>query len=218
VGQNRQEAIVVGVSNPHHIPFKQYNDQLLDLGLQLKDCANEEWGHKRLDICILSLDLIQAPPPEVVSNLEVYDIPFIVSLNAQASVSSITGYMQRAVGFLFGEPSLQQLALEIELGLHLHRERKIYSKRVEHVATKIQNNRDIGVATGLLMAQTHLSSLEVFEVMKAFSRNGRIRISTVAEQIIKLYEHEHPDLATTIKIDDLGRWLADQLNASSNDE
>jgi hypothetical protein len=48
------------------------------------------------------------------------------------------------------------------------------------------------------MAQSHLSALEVFAVMKMFSRNGRIRITAVAKEIIKLYELEHPDLSNEI--------------------
>ena len=61
------------------------------------------------------------------------------------------------------------------------------------------------------MAQTHLSALEVFAVMKSFSRNGRVRIVAVAKEIINLFEQRHPDLSNKIKIDDLDAWLVKQL-------
>ena len=211
VGQKSQETVVVGISNPHHLPYLKYDEDLLKLGYQLTHCANDEWSDKNLDICILSLEQVQSPPLAVISHLQTHDIPFIISLNDESPMENITGHLQQAVGFLFGEPTLNQLALEIEVGLHIHRERTVHSRRVERVSTKIQNNRDIGVATGLLMAQTHLSALEVFAVMKRFSRNGRVRIAAVAREIINLFELQHPDLSNEIKISDLHAWLLMQL-------
>ena len=210
VGQKSQEAVVVGISNLHHLPYLQHNEELLKLGYQLKHCANDEWG-SNLDICILPLDHDQTPPEDIINSLKTHDIPFIISLNDEAPTENLAGHLQKAVGFLFGEPSLNQLALEIEVGLHIHRERTTHSRRVERVSTKIQNNRDIGIATGLIMAQTHLSALEVFAVMKSFSRNGRVRIVAVAKEIINLFEQRHPDLSNKIKIDDLDAWLVKQL-------
>lgn len=214
VGHKSQEssAVIVGISNPQPLPYFQFNEDLLKLGYHLKNCANEDWVKKQPDICILSLDSTLAPP-EALSNLIGNDIPFIVSLKDESPVAALSGNLQKAVGFLFGEPSLNQLALEIEVGLHIHRERTVHSRRVERVSTKIQNNRDIGVATGLLMAQTHLNALEVFAVMKIFSRNARIRISAVAKEIIKLYELNHPDLSNEIKIEDLHEWMSEQLHS-----
>ncbi len=214
VGQKSQESVVVGISNPHHLPYLQHNEDLLKLGYQLTHCANDEWN-QNVDICILSLDQVQAQPETVINSLETHDIPFIISLSDESPAEKLTGHLQKAVGFLFGKPTLNQLALEIEVGLHIHRERTVHSRRVEHVSTKIQNNRDIGVATGLLMAQTHLSALEVFAVLKTFSRNGRVRIAAVAREIINLFEQNHPDLAHEIKIDDLHAWLLTQLKSLS---
>jgi AmiR/NasT family two-component response regulator len=215
VGQKHQNAaIIVGISNPHPNPYLKHDEKLLKLGYQLRYCnCTDGTCDDRPDICILSLDNLQVPSAAVINNLESNEIPFIVSLNDNSPVESLAGHLQKVVGFLFGEPSLHQLALEIEVGLQLHRERAVHSRRVERVSTKIQNNRDIGVATGLLMAQSHLSALEVFAVMKMFSRNGRIRITAVAKEIIKLYELNHPDLSNEIKIEDLHSWMSEQLQS-----
>ena len=217
MGQKSQDgAIVVGVSNPHHLSYLQYDAELSKLGYQLTHC-NCASGvcEDNPDICILSLDHLQTPSAAVIKNLKTNDVPFIISLNDESSMENLTGHLQKAVGFLFGEPSFNQLALEIEVGLQFHRERTVHSRRAERVSTKIQNNRDIGVATGLLMAQTHLSALEVFDIMKTFSRNGRIRIAMVAREIINLFEQRHPDLSNEIKIENLQQWLAEKLHEFS---
>lgn len=217
MGQKSQDGtIVVGISAPHHLPYLQYDDELLKLGYQLThcNCANSECVDNP-DICILSFEHLQDQSSAVINNLKTHDVPFIIGLNDESSMENLTSHLQKAVGFLFGEPSLNQLALEIEVGLHIHRERTVHSRRVERVSTKIQNNRDIGVATGLLMAQTHLSALEVFAIMKTFSRNGRIRVATVAREIINLFEQRHPDLSNEMKIENLPQWLADKLQEFS---
>jgi len=217
VGQKSQDGtIVVGVSKPHDLPYLQYDDELLKLGYKLThcNCASGDCDDTP-DICILSFEHLQDPSTAAITNLKTHDVPFIISINDESSMENITGHLQKAVGFLFGEPSLTQLALEIEVGLHIHRERTVHSRRVEGVSTKIQNNRDIGVATGLLMAQTHLNALEVFAIMKTFSRNGRIRIATVAREIINLFEQRHPDLSNEIKIENLQLWLTEKLQELS---
>jgi ANTAR domain-containing protein len=220
VGQKHQNAvIVVGISNQQPHPYLKHDEELLKLGYQLIHCnCTAGQCDKNPDICILSLDHFQAASTTVIKNLKTHDIPFIVSLNDNAPVESLTGHLQKAVGFLFGEPSLHQLALEIDVGLLLHRERVVHSRRVEHASTKIQNNRDIGVATGLLMAQTHLSALEVFTEMKMFSRNRRIRIAGVAKEIIKLYELNPSELTSEINIKDLQQWLSGKLEIFSANE
>jgi ANTAR domain-containing protein len=220
VGQKHQNAvIVVGISNQQPHPYLKHDEELLKLGYQLIhcDCADGQCDENP-DICILSLENIQAPSTVVINHLKTHDIPFILSLNDNVPVESLTGHLKKAVGFLFGEPSLHQLALEIDVGIQLHRERVVHSRRVEHASTKIQNNRDIGVATGLLMAQTHLSALEVFSVMKIFSRNRRVRMAGVAKEIIKLYELNHPGLTSEIKIKDLHQWLSGKLELFSANE
>jgi len=220
VGQNHQEpAIIVGISNSHPHPYLQHDEEMYKLGYQLIHC--KYYGgtsDDSPDICILSYDDSQGPPIALINDLKTQDIPFILSLNDGSTVESLTGHLQKAVGFLFGEPSLHQLALEIEVGLQLHRERAVHSRRIERVSTKIQNNRDIGVATGLLMVQSHLSALEVFAVMKMFSRNKRVRIAGVAKEIIKLYELNHPELTSEIKIKDLHQWLSKKLEIFSDNE
>jgi AmiR/NasT family two-component response regulator len=220
VGQKHQNAaIVVGISNPQPHPYLKHDEELLKLGYQLIHC-NCAAGtcDDRPDICILSLEQLQVSSTAVIKNLKTHDIPFIISLNDDSPVESLTGQLQKAVGFLFGEPSLHQLVLEIEVGLQHHRERAVHSRRVEHVSTKIQNNRDIGVASGLLMAQTHLSALEVFAAMKVYSRHNRVRIAGVAKEIIKLYELNHPELTSEKEIKDLHLWLSEKLETFSISE
>lgn len=210
MGHKRQSEIVVGVTSSQKVAFQHQYNELQNLGISLKELAVNDWPQSSVDICIIPSEVILSASPSLVSRIQQDDVPFIISLNTQAAELSVIDTVQKAVGFMYGEPSVYQFALELELGMHLHRERKFNRRRVEHTATKIQNNRTIGVATGLLMAKTNMNSLEVFNTLKVFSRNHQIRISSVAEKIISI--HEQKVFSVKDVASDLGVWLVDNVN------
>jgi hypothetical protein len=210
VGQKVYSEIVVGVTRSQKVAFEHQNDELKRLGIHLKECSFLDWDQKSVDICIIPSEIVQSSfyltPDE-----EKADTPFIISLTSESpAIITVEDAIQKAVGFMYGHPSVYQFALELELGMHLHRERKFNRRRVEHAATKIQNNRTIGVATGLLMAKTDMNSLDVFDSLKVFSRNNQVRISTIAENIISI--HEQKQLHVKEWIEDLGNWLTEKVD------
>ncbi len=209
MGQKRYSEIVVGVTSSQKSAFQHQNDELKRLGVNLKEYSIHDWSESSVDICIIPSEIVQSSFDSA-SHIETGDLPFIISLTSEAPNLNIQDTVQKAVGFLYGQPSAHQFALELELGLHLHRERNFNRRRVEHAATKIQNNRTIGVATGLLMAKTEMNSLEVFDLLKIFSRNNQVRISSVAESIIEI--HEQKQISMRDLIDDLGQWLTEKVN------
>ena len=209
MGQKRYSEIVVGVTSSQKSAFQHQDDELKRLGVNLKECSIHDWSEASIDICIIPSEIVQSSF-NLASHIQSGDLPFIISLNSEAPNLTVEDTIQKAVGFMYGQPSAHQFALELELGMHLHRERKFNRRRVEHAAAKIQNNRTIGVATGLLMAKTDLNSLEVFDSLKMFSRNNQVRISSVAESIIAI--HDKKQLFVKDLIEDLGQWLTEKVN------
>jgi len=210
VGQKRQIEMIVGVSTEQKFAFLEHGNELESLGIKLTDFVQYRTKPGALDLCIIPSDEVKSPTSHIMEHIQEHDIPFIVSLTSSTPELSLEDTIHRAVGFIYGQPSVHQFALELELGLHLHRERKFNRRRVEHSATKINNNRVIGVATGLLMAKADMNSIEVFDTLKLFSRSNQVRISSVAEKIVAIHE-EKQCLATTV-IQDLSEWLNEMVS------
>jgi AmiR/NasT family two-component response regulator len=210
VGQKRQIEINVGVSTEQKCAFLEQENELQSLGIRLTDFVEQRTKPDTFDICIVPSDEVKTSTSGIMSYIEQHDIPFIVSLTSTTPEVSIENTIHRAVGFIYGQPTVHQFALELELGLHLYRERKFNRRRVEHTETKINNNRVIGVATGLLMAKADMNSLEVFDTLKLFSRSNQVRISSVAEKIIAI--HEEKQCTATTVIQDLTEWLNEMVS------
>jgi len=119
----------------------------------------------------------------------------------------ILSALNSAVGYIRSAPTLTEILLNLRLGLYWHNERELYSKRISNIETKIESNRIIGIAVGVLMNNYGESEQHVFDSLKTISRNKQRRISSVAEEIItKLNEHNHADIKLN-SLSNLQTWL-----------
>lgn len=118
--------------------------------------------------------------------------------------------LYNAVGYLADMPSVNSIRLNVQLGLQRFRERQNYSRRVQDISEKIENNRLIGIATGLLISKTGLAPEEVFEQLKQVSRNKQRRAVDVAEEIIlalAVKENGGQEIVRDGAIDNLAEWF-----------
>jgi hypothetical protein len=211
VRENNFQLTRVGIADARYLPFDLYQDGLSALGYDIQE-YNPDSASRLIDICILPIQSFQSGAVPLLTLLEVYDIPFIVALDEDSATTVLDRELHKAVGFFCESATPEQLALKIQMGLQWHSERKQHSRRVEDVATKIQNNRDIGIATGLLMVLTHMGSIEVFDKLKSFSRNNQVRIATVAKHLILMHEQKDKAFKVDGQVKDLDEWLANALN------
>jgi len=134
--------------------------------------------------------------------------PFLISgIDSLPHNLAVLDAMNSAVGYIRSAPTLTEILLNLRLGLHWHSERSSHSKRINNIESKIDNNRIIGIAVGVLMNNYGESEQYVFDALKVISRNKQRRISSVAQEIIT----KHNEYELTQKSSSLETWLANNI-------
>jgi hypothetical protein len=139
--------------------------------------------------------------------------PFLISgIDSLPTKIVVQDVLDRAVGFLRRTPTLTEILLNLRLGLHLHHERSRHSKRIQNIETKIENNRVIGMAVGVLMSNYGESEQHIFDAIKSISRNKQRRISSVAHEIITKHDRAYQtDSNPTLSASSLKAWLKNNI-------
>tara|TARA_R110002049_G_scaffold295369_1_gene482710 strand:+ start:48 stop:698 length:651 start_codon:yes stop_codon:yes gene_type:complete len=139
--------------------------------------------------------------------------PFLISgIDNLPNNSAVLDALSSAVGYIRSTPTLTELLLNLRLGLHWHNERRSHSKRINNIESKIENNRIIGIAVGVLMNNYGESEQYVFDAIKAISRNKQRRISSVAHEIItKHNERSQTDVNLKAPTSNLETWLTKNI-------
>lgn len=140
--------------------------------------------------------------------------PFLISgIDSLPHNIALLEAFNSAVGYIRSAPTLTEILLNLRLGLHWHNERRSHSKRMSNIETKIENNRIIGIAVGVLMNNYGETEHHVFDCLKAISRNKQRRISSVAQEIIA--KHNERNHTTDINLksppSSLQTWLTDNI-------
>lgn len=139
--------------------------------------------------------------------------PFLISgIDRLPTNIVVQDVLDRAVGFIRSTPTLTEILLNLRLGLHLHHERSSHSKRIQNIETKIENNRVIGMAVGVLMSNYGESEQHIFDAIKSISRNKQRRISSVAHEIITKHDRTYQtDGDQTVSASSLQTWLSNNI-------
>lgn len=207
--------ILYGIKSP---VFEQYQQQLQAIGYHLRfeskvTSVNQD---QESDICIV--DAAELEPCG--SLLQKRSLPFLIyGIQQLPNDEKALDIVYDAVGYFTDEPSANSLCLNIQLGLHRHRERELYFKRAKDISEKIENNRLNGIATGLLMSKTGLGAEEIFDEIKALSRRKQQRVSDVANEVIQVLSRDlHSTESKTAKskpILNLTLWLEGNICSKS---
>jgi len=164
------------------------------------------------DIYIVSLDLLT----ECSGQFNTLNIskPYLIAGDASLpSTGKDREFLFNSVGVVASNPSFHDLILNIELGLSWHDERLKYGRRLDDFEKKVENNRIIGVAVGMIMGCTHVSTYdEAFECLRIASRNKQRRISDVAVEITTKMAPEKQEGRLPLNcIKNLGKWLENNV-------
>jgi len=214
VRKENSKPIYVTICGIESAVFEQYRQELQGVGYHLSFEKNvlENDRVSGSDICIVDIAELE-PSKQLLQNK---NLPFLIyGIKELPTNEQIVSVFYDAVGYFVDEPSASSICLNIQLGLHRHRERVSYSKRVQDITEKIENNRLNGIATGLLMGKTGLSAEHIFDEVKSLSRNKQQRVADVASEIIKLLSNEimSTEMKTTKTrpIRNLTLWLEENV-------
>tara|TARA_R110002050_G_scaffold57423_5_gene129344 strand:- start:266161 stop:266808 length:648 start_codon:yes stop_codon:yes gene_type:complete len=138
--------------------------------------------------------------------------PFLISgIDSFPHNSAVLDALNSAVGYIRSAPTLTEILLNLRLGLHWHNERSSHSKRINNIETKIENNRIIGMAVGVLMNNYGESEQRVFDSLKTISRNNQRKISSVAQEILAKHSERNYQADDNKQASSLHTWLSNNI-------
>lgn len=101
------------------------------------------------------------------------------------------------LGYLVKPVRLNQLLTSIKAALARAADIETLETTEEHLRIALQGDRNIGIATGILMERHRISARAAFELLRKRARSQRQKVSEVAEQLVVAAESlnvESPDL------------------------
>lgn len=204
--------IRVGIFGKEALALGQCADELHQAGYDLNFSASLKPAKQAVDdIYIVGISELKDA-----DNLALWKStpsPFLISgIDTLPKNLAILDVLDNAVGLIRTSPTLTEILLNLRLGLHWHSERLSHSKRIHNIETKIENNRIIGMAVGVLMNNYGQSEQHVFDSMKSISRHKQRRISSVAHEIITKYDQiNHTQENPTLSASSLQSWLTNNI-------
>ena len=178
--------ITVNIYGENSDEFIRHKEELNEQGYRVKSYSDIESflsNSNTSDISIVSLAMLENSDANSVSEnfapFMVYDFSNSSPFNNDASP-----LVHKAVGYFVDKPSSKDIGLKIDVGLLLHRERRIASDRLQDLNQKFEANRDIGIATGIVVALSNLSVQEAYELLRKVARNKRSRVSDLGKALI----------------------------------
>jgi len=191
--------------------YSQHSENLLEHDFEIS--FGNVSDLKISDIYIVSLDLLK----ECSEKFNIFNIqkPYLIAGDAKLpKTDNDRDFLFNSVGVVANNPSFHDLILNIELGLSWHDERLKYGRRLDDFEQKVENNRVIGVAVGMIMGRTNVSTYdEAFECLRVASRNKQRRISDVAVEITTKMTPENREAVKDCDcIESLERWLESHVS------
>lgn len=194
--------------------------------LALSECANElqqagyvlsfsspEKSQNESDHDIFIVDMSEFDDDDNLALWKSTLTPFLISgIDSLPHNIAALDVLSSAVGYIRSTPTLTEILLNLRLGLHWHNERRSHTHRINNIESKIESNRIIGIAVGILMNNFGESEHHVFDALKTVSRNKQRRISSVANEIIiKHNERNQTNMNQQLSPSNLQTWLADNI-------
>lgn len=136
------------------------------------------------DLIILDINMPGKSGLEAAESIQKLNIPilYLSALDEKDIVE--TAISKGALGYLVKPIDINQIIPAIETALTRADEiRNLYTKE-KNLTTALHNGRETSIAIGILMAHTHHSAREAELVLRQYSRNKRVKMSSVAEKII----------------------------------
>lgn len=149
-------------------------------------------GGERPDLAILDVNLPQSSGLDFAQRLREFDqVPFIM-LSAYSDPQYVERATQEgALGYLVKPVDIVQLLPEVRAALARGSELQGLRATRKQLQKALDNERDISVAVGLLMAQHRMERKAAFEVLRQAARSQRRRIAELAAEAVSTFELEN---------------------------
>jgi response regulator NasT len=93
-----------------------------------------------------------------------------------------------SLGYLVKPVRLNQLLTSVKAALARAADIETLETTEEHLRIALQGDRNIGIATGILMERRRMSAAEAFDFLRKRARSQRQKVSEVAEQLVAAAE------------------------------
>ncbi len=148
--------------------------------------------------------------------LLVSEKPFLIySFSNSLLCSKTLTIFEKSVGYISQYASVDEICINIKLGLLRFKERNKFVERMQNLDEKFINYRITGIAVGLLMGKTQQNETYVLDKIKLVSRSKQRRVFDVAQDIIDLYTTEDR-LNQEDKNLNIEKWLMNKIVHRNN--
>jgi len=155
---------------------------------------------KNPDLVILDINMPGISGLEAAETIQALNIAilFLSALDEKEIVES--AIQKGALGYLVKPIDINQIIPAIDTALTRAAEIQSLHDKEKNLTTALHNGRETSIAIGILMAHSHQSAHDAELILRQYSRNKRVKMSAVAEQII----HQSENLNNLIKEITLG--------------
>ena len=141
------------------------------------------------DIAVLDIRMPGVTGIEAIQQIQerkMIPVLFLSAFDSQDAVKEAVA--KGALGYLVKPVRINQLVTSIEAALARWAEIVALRNAEENLKIALQGDRNIGIATGLIMERYHLQSLPAFELLRRHARSRQCKLEQVAAEIVNSAE------------------------------
>ncbi|MGC1460512.1 MAG: ANTAR domain-containing protein [Steroidobacteraceae bacterium] len=152
---------------------------------------------------------------------ERFRVPFVYLSADEAAVSAVVA--AGAMAYLVKPIAPHQLVPVVRAALRRSQELRALQSQTERLTAAVQSGKQIGIATGLIMANLKLDQQEAFERLRRQARARRVRLEDFAVELLRLADQtaglyrplESPEAPRRRTGEEAGMAIKERVNGRS---
>jgi AmiR/NasT family two-component response regulator len=138
-------------------------------------------------LALIDYAMSQPPGVEIAHQIANHTTVPIVLMSAESEETVVRNAIAAgALGFLLKPVDARQLLATVRLVMQRGRDFRALRVQTEQLNTALQSGRNVGLATGLLMARFRIGREEALERLRRHARSNRIRLEEVAAELLRV--------------------------------
>jgi two-component system, response regulator PdtaR len=141
--------------------------------------------HSRFDLAIIEESLTGGPCVDLAPMLrERFDLPVLILSRCDHHTRVARAIDEGALAYLLKPVSVTQLLPMIATALARNADLAALRKTCNQLQTALDQERDVSIATGIIIARMGLDRSEAFEFLRRAARSSRRKLADVARDLI----------------------------------